>query len=281
MHALHAKIVTAATFSLALGTVAHTEAASGLTLGDLDDTFAALTQVAQVVTGDDRTPPVEIEEDVVVETEDDPDVTTTAANGDRRFVCMFDRGQYSVMYQPSGQGRAYPWATPRQLGGGWSPQRRCEEISNRLESYRPDGLLELRAGVENGYDTVCATTQDVPGCRIVFTVPPGQDPLNTRDRVFDNLIAADEGRQTVGINTFAGSGGGSFGDFGSLFGRPQRQPSAGITLTPFLSPEDGGTGTRLQSGLPQGAPPASVVTPAEPTPATQPQRGRLNPDNFF
>ena len=78
-----------------------------------------------------------------------------------RFTCEIEAGEYTVMYRPKSEpGQAYPWAVPTEMGGGWTPERRCETISARLEEYRPDGLVELRTDVENGYDTDCATTED-------------------------------------------------------------------------------------------------------------------------
>ena len=120
-----------------------------------------------------------------------------------RFACQSTNGEYTVMYYPESQpNQAYPWAVPSLLGGGWTPERRCNEISRRLELYRPDGLQELRTGVENGYNVICATTQTNSSCRIVLTVPPGQDPIATRDRVFENLTVADSGQQTEGIAAY-------------------------------------------------------------------------------
>src|SRR5579883_2537597 len=132
--------------------------------------------------------------------------TSTTASG-VRFTCEVVNGQYTVMYHPESQpSRSYPWAVPSNMGGGWSPDRRCSEISRRLESYRPDGLLEMKTGMENGYNTVCVTTEKVASCRIVLTVPNGQDPTSTRDRVFQNLTVADSGQQTQGVNTYVGNG---------------------------------------------------------------------------
>ncbi|XPM57456.2 MAG: COP23 domain-containing protein [Leptolyngbya sp. IPPAS B-1204] len=104
-----------------------------------------------------------------------PTSTTTQNLNDVRFSCQVVNGQYTVMYNPQSQpGQYYPWATPTAMGGGWSPDRRCNEISRRLEFYRPDGLLELQTGLENGYNTVCVTTEAMPSCRIVLTVPKGK-----------------------------------------------------------------------------------------------------------
>lgn len=179
-------------------------------------------------------------DDTTVEREED--VQTQQAN--RRFTCQRHNGEYTVMYNPSTQDQSYPWAMPQQMGAAWSPQRRCNVISNRLEQYRPDGLLELKTDVKNNQDIVCVTTEANPSCRIVFTVPRGQDPMRTRDRVFDNLASANQGQATRGVTTFRGNS-----DLGELFGinSSNKSSSKGINLKPFLSPADGGTGKGLKN----------------------------------
>lgn len=210
---------------------------------------------------------------------DSGEESTTTSSNDPRFTCEMNNGAYTVMYHPeSREGEAYPWAVPRQMGGGWSEQRRCNEISRRLESYRPDGLLEMRTAVENGYNTVCVTTQNVQSCRIVFTVPDGQDPTVTRDRVFENLTVADSGQQTQGVNTFTANGRstgssqlGSLGQIGQILEQNlsklagRSQSSNAIDLRPFLDPADGGTGTKL------------TRSPMKPTNSKSPS---LKPDHF-
>ncbi|MGB5975082.1 MAG: COP23 domain-containing protein [Nodosilinea sp.] len=185
-----------------------------------------------------------------------PDVSTPAEDdGTPRFTCQMQDGQYTVMYSPTDQPEAYPWAVPQDMGSAWPAERRCAAISDRLEEYRPDGLLALETAVENGYNTVCVTTETVPGCRIVFTVPPGQDPALTRDRVFDNLTIADRGDSTQGVTTFAGGSSDILGQIGDALGLPGSMAPArpsGISLKPFLAPDDGGTGERLVGGSSAG-----------------------------
>jgi hypothetical protein len=176
------------------------------------------------------------------------------------------------MYHPESQpGQAYPWAVPGRMGGGWSSEKRCNAISDRLESYRPDGLLELRTGLENGYDTLCVTTVDVPGCRIVLTVPIGQNPEVLRDKVFDNLITSDSGQQVQGINTYTNTNNGvNLGNLGGLLNR--NKPSSGLNLQQFLDPADRGTGTRLTNTKTKN----SVTFPR----SNPPKSGQFNPDSF-
>jgi len=215
--------------------------------------------------------------DVIVDTEPQrPGATTSPSSGSTttvagtRFTCETTNGQPTVMYRPESQtSQAYPWAVPSNMGGGWDANRRCAEISRRLESYRPDGLLEMKTGVENGYNTVCVTTEKVSSCRIVLTVPNGQDPTSTRDRVFQNLTIADSGQQTQGVNTYTGGGGNGILDqigraIGGLANTHRSTRGAdSINLRPFLDRRDGGTGELLRSG---------AATPSAPR--------RLNPGNF-
>lgn len=193
-----------------------------------------------------------------------------------RFACMNRGGEYTVMYQPESRpGQGFPWAIPRAMGGGWDAESRCFEIARRLEEYRPDGLLELKTGTENGYNILCVTTEDNGDCRIVLTVPPNQDPLVTRDAVFENLLTADTGTMTSGVNTYAGSdslsndlitvGSQLFGRKGSK--RVLKARKSGIRLKPYLDRSDRGSGVALRNGIPLGS-------------ATSSGGKRLNPGRF-
>jgi hypothetical protein len=211
--------------------------------------------------------------------------------GSPRFACQMWAGNYTVMYQPESQpGEAYPWATPRDLGGGWDAAKRCAEIGRRLEEYRPDGLKELRTATENGYNTVCVTTDSNGSCRIVFTVPSGQDPVTTRDSVFRNLTVADGGQMTEGVNTLVGSssnvnltddlvnlGLSVVGGLGS-WSNPVATRDGGINLKPFLAPTDGGTGVSMNNAVP-----IQKTQPIKTAPASQfqsPKGLKLDPQKF-
>lgn len=204
-----------------------------------------------------------------------PGSTIPPVTSGTRFTCQVHNGQYTVMYQPESQpSQLFPWATPTALGGGWSEQRRCNEISRRLESYRPDGLLELTTGVENNYNTVCVVTEQVPSCRIVFTVPPGQDPIITRDRVFENLTVADSGQQTTGVYTYTNRRNelDQLLNVGrSVLGGGNRRAKS-IDLRPFLDRADGGNGSRLRNGV--------SVQRRSAQPQQPSNSGRLNPSIF-
>jgi hypothetical protein len=201
---------------------------------------------------------------------------TTAEDSQSRFGCDNVRGESTVMYYPESQaGVGYAWAIPSQLGGGWTPAKRCAEIARRLELYRPDGLVELSNSTENGYNIVCVTTEKDPSCRIVLTVPPGQDPQTTRDRVFQNIITADSGETTTGVSTYSGGGsnqaldqigeavGLDLSNLGLSQGNRSTTTSTNINLKPYLDRADGGTGEKLDR-----------------VPSNRPNSKKLNPNNF-
>jgi Circadian oscillating protein COP23 len=205
---------------------------------------------------------------------DNPTPTPTPNNQDPRFTCEMYNGAYTVMYHPETQGgKSYPWAIPSKMGGGWSSEKRCQAISDRLENYRPDGLLELQTATENGYDILCATTVDVPRCRIVLTVPIGQSPETVKNNVFDTLIKADSGEPVQGVNTYMGNGSLDLGNLGNLGGilNPNK-PSNGLNLQQFLTPSDRGSGTFFKN--------LNNNRNNTLTPSPQSKPNQLNPDRF-
>ncbi|MBP5976489.1 hypothetical protein HW132_28110 [Brasilonema sp. CT11] len=199
--------------------------------------------------------------------------TSSPISSSNRFFCRSYNGQYTVMYQPESQpGQYFPWASPRTLGGGWDSQQRCQAIAERLETYRPDGLVELKTAIENRQNILCVTTEANPYCRIVLTVPPEKDPYVVRNSVFQNLASADSGQQTFGVNTYTSSGN-ELSNLGqNIFGgskKPSTSSKDPINLKPFLDRADRGTGEKLRNGVSLGSQ------------QSQPQTGnRLNPNKF-
>ncbi|QYX33936.1 COP23 domain-containing protein [Sphaerospermopsis torques-reginae] len=187
--------------------------------------------------------------------------TSTPVNTSTRFSCQYYNGRYTVMYQPQSQpGQFFAWAAPQALGGGWSPQNRCQAIAQRLELYRPDGLQELQIARENNENIICVTTEAKPGCRIVLTVPRDKDPYAIRSSIFSNLTTADNGQQTVAVNTYTNRHPGRVNELYNLGRRllgdknTVNSSNNGINLKPFLAPEDGGTATQLRNGVSIGSP---------------------------
>ncbi|MEC4984897.1 MAG: COP23 domain-containing protein [Oscillatoria sp. PMC 1068.18] len=214
--------------------------------------------------------------DIIIDT-DSGNTTTNNTNTSYevpRFTCESSNGQPTVMYQPDSQpGEKYPWAVPVRLGGGWTEARRCDEIARRLEAYRSDNMMELSTRKEGNYDIVCVTSQVVPACRIVFTVPPGQNPWAVRDRVFQNLLTANSGDYTQGVVTYSGQN-----SIEGLLRGNSAQP-ANIDLRPFLDANDGGTATRIDDSETTNATEPEVNNTSNSEPEIEPEPTNTSSEN--
>ncbi len=101
-----------------------------------------------------------------------------------RFSCELrqdiNKGKevWTVMYD-NGK-KKQPWlGMVIPMGGGWSPQRRCQEIEKRLESFRQDGLVSL--GYRDDPNTpqqqvLCVKTKlSGDACPLLMTLDVGTD----------------------------------------------------------------------------------------------------------
>jgi len=122
--------------------------------------------------------------------------SSPVSDSQTRFACEFVNGQYTVMYQPESQpNQSFP-ATPAAMGDGWTSERRCNEISQRLESYRPDGI-ELRTDVENNYNTVREKLKTTRPAGLCSPFLPVKIRLQPAIAFLQNLTVADNGEQTT------------------------------------------------------------------------------------
>ena len=101
-----------------------------------------------------------------------------------RFSCEerrdTERGEFvwTVMYD--NDKKKQPWlGMVITMGGGWSPERRCQEIEKRLENFREDGLVSL--GYRDDPNTpqqqvLCVKTKSSgENCPLLMTLDVGTD----------------------------------------------------------------------------------------------------------
>ncbi|MEG4342956.1 COP23 domain-containing protein [Microcoleus sp. A003_D6] len=153
---------------------------------------------------------------------------------DARFSCQnqpdTQRGSevWTVMYRhDKGQ---QPWLKMvTTLGGDYTPLKRCEEISERLNGYRKDGLIRLAyrddPKTPNQY-VICAKTKlSGEGCPLLVTLKPGSETeaYNAMRDMTENLLN--------GTGVYQNSE-------GKLASSKFSPSSPEIDLTPFLAEED-------------------------------------------
>lgn len=71
----------------------------------------------------------------------------------------------------------------------YTPQKRCEEVSNRFQDYSNQGLLNyITTGKENGLDTICVAQDKERGgsCRLLWTLKPGTNPKLVRHQLLSD-----------------------------------------------------------------------------------------------
>ena len=73
---------------------------------------------------------------------------------------------------------------------GYTPQKRCEEVSNRLQNYSNKGLLNyIKIGKEGNLDTICvAKAYNGPCVGLLLTLKQGTNPQD-----FFNQLLSDNG----------------------------------------------------------------------------------------
>jgi hypothetical protein len=99
------------------------------------------------------------------------------------FYCDTSGGSPATMYQNS-QGsieRWISWDSNFFSDAGWTPATRCNEVSNRLESFRTAKLLKyVTVGRMNGENVICTASEKNGRCSgLIYTLKPGQDAIRT------------------------------------------------------------------------------------------------------
>jgi hypothetical protein len=115
-------------------------------------------------------------------------VTTPASTPPSGFFCDSSGKVPITMYQSS-QGNSEPWiqwVSDHFSGSGWSPDTRCKEVSDRLETYRKNKKLKyVTLGTVNNQSVICVASKDQGPCEgIIYTLKPGQDGIQALNNLF-------------------------------------------------------------------------------------------------
>ena len=79
------------------------------------------------------------------------------------------------------------WKSQTFSGAGWTPERRCQEVSARFQSYHSSGTLEyITTGRMNGLPVICVAKSDGGACAgLLYTLKPGQNATATLKQLFE------------------------------------------------------------------------------------------------
>lgn len=108
-----------------------------------------------------------------------------------KFYCGSSGGAPATM-TTTRSGKQVPiilWKSNVFSADGWSPERRCGEVSQRFNTLHQSGSLKyLTTGRMNGMPVICAARSEGSGCvdgGLLYTLKPGQNASQT----LRNLLA--------------------------------------------------------------------------------------------
>lgn len=89
------------------------------------------------------------------------------------FVCGASNGVPTTVAQTSrGKVPVIRWSSDYFSGSGWTPQRRCQEVSKKFQQYYQSGALNyLTTGIMNAQPVICVAKRQGGGCSgLLFTL---------------------------------------------------------------------------------------------------------------
>ena len=104
------------------------------------------------------------------------------------FSCITKGGVPTTIATMS-NGKQVPvirWTSSVFSNDGWTPERRCQEVSSRFSQFNDNNQLRyLTTGYMNGMNVICVALNKGDRCSgLVYTLKPGQNPTQTLNRLF-------------------------------------------------------------------------------------------------
>lgn len=109
----------------------------------------------------------------------------------RGFFCSSASGVPETRYQNStGKTEVWiQWQSEFFAAGGYDPLTRCQEVSDRLETYRRNGQLNyIGLGRLNDQNIICAQASPQNCIGLIYTLKPSQDPAVTLEQFMQHRM---------------------------------------------------------------------------------------------
>lgn len=141
------------------------------------------------------------------------------------------------------------WVSRHFDGSGYTPERRCQEVSARFQSAHVSGRLNfVTTGMRNGQPVICTSSASGGPCsEILYTLKPGTNASQTLQQLFDIQM----GRAGAGPLYESES-------------RPYLDMNRFLSEAPSVAQSELGLGS-ASSGGPSSPPAATPTAPTEPS----------------
>lgn len=104
------------------------------------------------------------------------------------FSCRSNNGvPTTIASTPRGNISLISWAYNLGNEAGYTPQKRCEEVSNRFQQYYDQGVLNfVTTGRKNNQNIICVSSEKGGACQgLLFTLKPSDNPSEVIQLMFD------------------------------------------------------------------------------------------------
>lgn len=138
--------------------------------------------------------------------------SSQAETGPNKFSCGQSQGVPATVAQTQrGVVPVIRWASNHFDKSGFTPEVRCQMVSERFQTYYTDDRLNfLTTGVMNKMPVICVAQYKGSDCSgLLFTLKPGRDPaqtlrnlLSVRDRASGPINESTSSRIYIDINQY-------------------------------------------------------------------------------
>lgn len=164
------------------------------------------------------------------------------------FYCELGNGMPTTMaITPRGKVPIIRWFSTYFTGSGYTPERRCQEVSVRFQTYYNNNTLNyVTTGVINNQPVVCVTSTSGGGCqRLLFTLKRGQDASRTLQQLFDVRAGASGPL----YESSGGSKTNTYIDMNNLLQTAPVESSASPSTQPVPTPNSNPPGPGSREGI--------------------------------
>jgi hypothetical protein len=111
------------------------------------------------------------------------------------FFCDVSRDGVPTTFANTRRGTVavIKWTSEAFSYSGYTPERRCQEVSSRFQRLHNSGQLNfLTAGYLNGQPAICAGNSNPPctSDKLLFTLKPGSDAAQRIQQIFNISVGA-------------------------------------------------------------------------------------------
>ena len=114
----------------------------------------------------------------------------------RQFTCASrDNYPVTVVRHPTrGSVALIVWTNTSQISSTWTPEKRCQEVSDRFQKLQNQGQLgTLKTGTVNGQYVICGVRTNQGSCNnknVLLTMTKDRDPKQVLEQLLNTRVSA-------------------------------------------------------------------------------------------